>query len=121
MDHSPKTKPWTVARVVHELIAVWFGSVHITSTVRAITLRPNLHLADKRIQTACVALFDLCERPEYIDILRQEIEHTGWEEFDKSGGKLFPLMDSFMKESARLCPIESGTVFQHFPFQFSLL
>lgn len=44
-----------------------------------------------------------------MEILRQEVQQTGWEEFDKSGGKLFPLMDSFMKESARLQPIESGT------------
>ena len=33
MENSPKTKPWSVKRVVHELIALWFGSVHITSTV----------------------------------------------------------------------------------------
>ncbi|KAG8162289.1 hypothetical protein KVR01_008054 [Diaporthe batatas] len=89
MQYSPQEKPWSVRRVVHELIAVWFGSVHITST------------------TACVALFDLCEHPEYVDILRQEVEQTGWEAFYKSGGTLFPLMDSFMKESARLHPIES--------------
>ncbi|KAI1423599.1 cytochrome P450 [Xylaria sp. FL1777] len=89
METSPKTRPWTVQRVIHELIAVWFGSVHITST------------------TACFALFDLCLHPEYIQPLREEIDRTTWEGFDKSGGKLFPLMDSFMKESARLTPVES--------------
>lgn len=41
-------------------------------------------------------------------MLRDEIEKTGWQAFDKSGGKTFPLMDSFMKESARLTPVESG-------------
>jgi cytochrome P450 len=90
MENSPKTKPWSVKRVVHELIALWFGSVHITST------------------TACFVLFDLCSHPEYIEPLRQEFEATGWEAFQKSGGKLLPLMDSFMKESARLTPVESG-------------
>ncbi|KAI1130043.1 cytochrome P450 [Nemania abortiva] len=89
MDTSPKTKPWTVQRVIHELMAVWFGSVHITST------------------TTCFALFDLCLHPEYLDPLRKEIESTTWEAFEKSGGNLFPLMDSFMKESARLTPVES--------------
>jgi hypothetical protein len=36
MQYSPQSeeKAWSVSRVVHELIAVWFGSVHITSTVR---------------------------------------------------------------------------------------
>ncbi|KAK8051626.1 GMC oxidoreductase [Apiospora rasikravindrae] len=66
METSPKVKPWTVQRVIHELIAVWFGSVHITST------------------------------------------NTTWDAFDASGGQLFPLMDSFMKESARVTPVESA-------------
>ncbi|KAH0598468.1 hypothetical protein MHUMG1_03766 [Metarhizium humberi] len=92
MDHAPRHKPWGVMRVVHELIAVWFGSVHIAST------------------TACAAIYDLCDRPEYVDILREELEQTGWEAFDKAGGQILPLMDSFLKESARLNPIESGTI-----------
>ncbi|KAJ2995163.1 hypothetical protein NUW58_g1353 [Xylaria curta] len=103
MDHCPKHKPWGVTRIVHELIAVWFGSVHIAST------------------TACAAVFDLCDHPDLVDILRQEIEHTGWLEFDKSGGQILPLMDSFMKESARLNPIESVSTRRKVlrPFHFS--
>lgn len=97
MDHCPKHKPWGVTRIVHELIAVWFGSVHIAST------------------TACAAAFDLCDHPDMVDILRQEIEHTGWLEFDRSGGQILPLMDSFMKESARLNPIESGIYKRNIP------
>ncbi|KAI1824544.1 cytochrome P450 [Xylaria intraflava] len=103
METSPKTKPWSVQRVIHELIAVWFGSVHITST------------------TACFALFDLCLHKEYIQPLREEIERTTWEAFDESGGKLFPLLDSFMKESARLTPVESVSTRRKAlkPFQLS--
>ncbi|XXH01354.1 pre-mRNA-splicing factor rse1 [Hypoxylon texense] len=103
MDHSPRHKPWGVTRIVHELIAVWFGSVHIAST------------------TACAAIFDLCDHPEFVDILRQEISHTGWERFDKAGGQILPLMDSFMKESARLNPIESVSSRRKVlkPFRFS--
>ncbi|KAI0112996.1 putative cytochrome P450 [Daldinia grandis] len=88
MDNSPKTKPWTVQRVVHELVALWYGSVHITSV------------------SACLTLFDLCNYEEYAQPLRNEIKNTGWECFDKSGGRLFPLMDSFIKESVRLNPVE---------------
>ncbi|EXU99694.1 cytochrome P450 [Metarhizium robertsii] len=103
MDHAPRHKPWGVMRVVHELIAVWFGSVHIAST------------------TACAAIYDLCDRPEYVDILREEIEQTGWEAFDKAGGQILPLMDSFLKESARLNPIESVSTRRKVlkPFHFS--
>ncbi|KAI1156561.1 putative cytochrome P450 [Nemania diffusa] len=103
MDHCPKHRPWGVTRIVHELIAVWFGSVHIAST------------------TACAAVFDLCDHPDLVDILRQEIEHTGWAKFDESSGQILPLMDSFMKESARLNPIESVSTRRKVlkPFHFS--
>jgi hypothetical protein len=33
METSPKNAPWTPKRVVHELMAIWFGSVHAVSTV----------------------------------------------------------------------------------------
>jgi hypothetical protein len=34
MECSPKQKPWSAQRIVHELMALWFGSVHVLSTVR---------------------------------------------------------------------------------------
>ncbi|RDL36451.1 Cytochrome P450 [Venustampulla echinocandica] len=83
------TRPWAAERVVHELIALWFGSVHITST------------------TACFVLHDLCLHPEYIPLIRKDIERSGWESFDQSKGQEFPLLDSFMKESSRLNPVEA--------------
>ncbi|UKZ75705.1 hypothetical protein TrVFT333_003397 [Trichoderma virens FT-333] len=64
MECSPRSKPWSAERIVHELMALWFGSVHITSTYR-------------------------------VDGIRE------------IGGKTFPLLDSFMKESARMNPVES--------------
>ncbi|KAJ3579133.1 hypothetical protein NPX13_g1438 [Xylaria arbuscula] len=89
MENSPKSNPWSAERIVHELMALWFGSVHITST------------------TTCFAIHDLCLRPEYIPILRQEIESTGWDSFDQFGGQTFALLDSFIKESARTTPVEA--------------
>lgn len=38
IENSPKSRPWSVTRVVHELMALWFGSVHITATVRKLNL-----------------------------------------------------------------------------------
>ncbi|PQE04900.1 cytochrome P450 protein [Rutstroemia sp. NJR-2017a BBW] len=83
------TKAWNAERIVHELIALWFGSVHITST------------------TAFFVLQDLCLHPEYIPMIRQDIERVGWDSFDQSKGRDYPLLDSFMKESSRLNPVES--------------
>lgn len=35
IETAPKNKPWSANRVVHELMALWFGSVHILTTVSA--------------------------------------------------------------------------------------
>lgn len=33
METAPRQAPWSAERIVHELMAVWFGSVHVVSTV----------------------------------------------------------------------------------------
>jgi hypothetical protein len=35
METSPRQNPWSPQRVVYELMAIWFGSVHAISTVRS--------------------------------------------------------------------------------------
>ncbi|KAF2832236.1 cytochrome P450 [Ophiobolus disseminans] len=89
METSPKNAPWTPKRVVHELMAIWFGSVHAVST------------------TVTFAIHDLCIHPEYVEPLRRECQ-TQYADFERTGaGTALPLLDSFIKESARLTPVES--------------
>jgi len=90
METSPKNAPWTPQRVVHELMAIWFGSVHAVST------------------TVTFAIHDLCLHPEYVEPLRKECE-AQYADFEQAGTGL-PLLDSFIKESARLTPVESRTI-----------
>jgi len=33
IETAPKQNPWSAERVIYELMAIWFGSVHILSTV----------------------------------------------------------------------------------------
>ncbi|KNG49002.1 cytochrome p450 [Stemphylium lycopersici] len=87
METSPKNAPWTPQRVVHELMAIWFGSVHAVST------------------TVTFAIHDLCLHPEYVAPLREECK-AQYADFERVGTGL-PLLDSFIKESARLTPVES--------------
>ncbi|POS73986.1 ent-kaurene oxidase [Diaporthe helianthi] len=87
METSPRSRPRTPERIVHELMAIWFGSVH------AITA------------TTTFAIHDLCLHPEYVQTLRQEL-HAEYGEFERTSRGL-PLLDSFIKESARLTPVES--------------
>jgi cytochrome P450 len=88
MESSPRSKPWPAERIVHELMALWFGSVHIVTT--------NL----------CFAVHDLCLHPEFYAPLRKELESGEWEIFEQTG-KGLPLLDSFLKESGRTTPTES--------------
>ncbi|KAI0502862.1 cytochrome P450 [Xylaria bambusicola] len=87
METSPTQKPWSATRIVHELMAIWFGSVHALST------------------TITFAIHDLCLHPEYVEPLRAELFH-GHGSFTHTAQGL-PLLDSFIKESARLTPVES--------------
>lgn len=93
METSPKNAPWTPQRVVHELMAIWFGSVHAVST------------------TVTFAIHDLCLHPEYVEPLRAECE-AQYDDFERTGTGL-PLLDSFIKESARLTPVESRKSLLH--------
>ncbi|KAI0019487.1 cytochrome P450 [Xylariomycetidae sp. FL0641] len=87
METAPRQNPWSAERIIYELMAIWFGSVHILST------------------TIVFAIQDLCIHPEYVEPLRRELK-TSYCEFERTGQGL-PLLDSFLKESARLTPVES--------------
>lgn len=87
MDTSPKNALKTPERIVHELMAIWFGSVHPVAV------------------TVTVAIEDLCLHPEYVEPLRAECT-AQYADFERTGTGL-PLLDSFIKESARITPVES--------------
>ncbi|KAI0867248.1 cytochrome P450 [Hypoxylon argillaceum] len=88
IDTAPAHLNWGPRRVTYEIIAIWFGSVHALSA------------------TATYMLFDLGENPDYIELLREEVESSEFDNFLKTT-KGLPLLDSFIKESSRLSPIES--------------
>ncbi|KAI0890679.1 cytochrome P450 [Annulohypoxylon maeteangense] len=88
IDTAPANLEWGPRRITYEIIAIWFGSVHALSA------------------TVTYVLFDLCAHPEYVGILRKEVESSAFDEFMKTT-KGLPLLDSFIKESSRLNPIEA--------------
>ncbi|OTA70053.1 cytochrome P450 [Hypoxylon sp. EC38] len=95
IDTAPKQNPWSAERVIYELMAIWFGS------------------------TIVYVIHDLCLHPEYVEPLRHELE-VSYAEFERTGQGL-PLLDSFIKESARLTPVESMSLRRCAlqPFHFS--
>ncbi|KAI9879025.1 MAG: hypothetical protein M1830_009824 [Pleopsidium flavum] len=90
IDSSPRKDPWTAEKIVQETLALWFGSVH------------------QMAMTFVYALYDLCNHPEYIAPLRAEMDFVGtdwWMKLDQ-----MTLLDSFMKESARMNPSDSISI-----------
>ncbi|KAI4865980.1 cytochrome P450 [Hypoxylon rubiginosum] len=90
IDTSPKSKPWTPGRMAFEVMAIWFGSVQGLAT------------------TLTFAIYSMCENPEYICPLREEIGSPASGNFFSEGDGL-PLLDSFLKECSRWTPVESVT------------
>lgn len=77
------------------------------SAIRATDHTSPDHALLKAHQTTCFAVHDLCLHPEYIVPLRKELESPQWAAFERTG-KGLPLLDSFIKESARTIHVESS-------------
>lgn len=88
INTTPKREAWSTERLVGEIMAVWYGSLH------------TLAIA------STYALVDLFSRPEYVEPLRKELLSPAFDSF-KSTSEGLPVMDSFLKESARLSAFES--------------
>ena len=57
------------------------------------------------------ALYNLCKHPEYLQPLREEITASGGVQLNHQNNQL-PLLDSSLKETARLNPVTIFTVLQ---------
>ena len=55
-------------------------------------------------QLISFTLYNLCKHPEYLGALREEILRSGEVRFNHQNSEL-PLLDSFLKETARLHPV----------------
>ncbi|KAL7938508.1 cytochrome P450 [Trichoderma chlorosporum] len=80
---SPRKNPWAPAKIVSEIMAVWFGSVH------------------QLAMTSTYAIQDLCLHPEYVEPLKMEIRDYFYAENPPRDVDRLPLLDSFIKESVR--------------------
>ncbi|KAF2756329.1 cytochrome P450, partial [Pseudovirgaria hyperparasitica] len=84
---ADKVDPWSAERVTHEMIALWFGAMHsVTSTLNYV-------------------IQDLCLHSEYVTPLRMELESAAFKAFEATGEGL-PLLESFIKESQRMNPLD---------------
>jgi cytochrome P450 len=92
LESAPSRIQRTPKGVAHELMAIWFAAFHPISV------------------TITYALQDLILHPSYLDPIRAEIFDSAQAVHFLKTGTGFPLLDSFIKESARLSPVESQSV-----------
>lgn len=84
IDTSPRKNPWSPARMIGEIMAVWFSTIH------------------QLAMTTTYVIQDLCLHGEYITPLRREVhEHVAARADAAISVEELPLLDSFIKESVR--------------------
>lgn len=89
IDTNPRKKPWSAEKIIQVLLGLWFASVHQLAI------------------SVVYALEDICSHPEYIEPLREEIRQHADSDGSNANLEDMPLIDSFLKESARLRPSDS--------------
>lgn len=80
-----KRSEWPVTKIISVILGMWFASIH------------------QPVLTLIYAINDLCFHPEYVDILREELNSLRLGESLES----LHMLDAFLKESARLSPSDS--------------
>ena len=102
VDTSPRSRPWTVERMIGEIVAVWFSSVHQLAMVDVVSTSASSTVWLRLRKSTVFAIEDLCTFSEFVDPLREE---AGRQPVSADG---MPLLDSFLKESARFSSIDAG-------------
>ncbi|KAL9122062.1 MAG: hypothetical protein Q9187_001387, partial [Circinaria calcarea] len=93
-------------------IMTWSGAVKKLASFLTPVVEKYLHQDVENYQdqpALSYAIYNLCEYPEYIKPLRREIE-TMFQGPEKNYYKHMPLLESFLRESARLSPLDALSV-----------
>ena len=106
LEASKDSSFWTPLAIAQTILGVWFAASHQPwivgkaihlQTVERLNSRQNLHFV----------FLELCARPEYVELIRGEIEAKNGR-LDHETICQLPILDSFIKESVRLNPLDKG-------------
>lgn len=103
VDTTPDRATWSSPRLVGEIMAAWYGSLHTLSI------------------SMTNALIDLYSHPDYIESLRREVQGPMFTDFVKGNVEGLPEIDSFLRESVRNNAFEATIIRRQAlqPFTFS--
>lgn len=108
IETSPRKHPWTGERMMGEILALWFGSVHQLAMVGGIQ-GSDVGSSSKAegSQATTFAIHDLCLHPHWQDELRRELVQSSLPS-TTSGLENLVLLDAFVRESTRLSASDAG-------------
>ncbi|KAK6860581.1 hypothetical protein PG995_004217 [Apiospora arundinis] len=125
IDTAPKKAAWSVHRIVGEVMGIWYGSVHtlgiVSTSLSPITDADSLSNPSFALNKGVTyALHDIYSHPECMDPIIQELKNTNLDAFSGAPHEL-PVLDSVLKESARLSAFECTGIRRKAlePFTFS--
>jgi len=108
IESSRESSYWTPDLLIQAIIGIWFAASHQPWIVRSrLHHKRNIHANQQ--QNLHFMFLELCTRPSYIQLLRSEIDAQ--ESLDYAHISKMPIVDSFMKESVRLNPLDTSTSF----------
>ena len=105
MEASKESSYWTPIAVVQALLGIWFAASHqpwIVCNAACVLVQTLI-----QIQNLHFVFLELCSRPEYIELIREEIKEVE-DRLDCETVCRLPLLDSFIKESVRLNPLDKS-------------
>ncbi|PQE02871.1 cytochrome P450 protein [Rutstroemia sp. NJR-2017a BBW] len=103
-ESSSTPQQRTVTRIVQQIIALIFASAHQLPLVRQVTSS-----IPSDIYVLVFVIYNLCLHPEYIPPLTTELENM-LSLPQSAHYKNTPLLESFLRESARMNPLDSVSI-----------
>ena len=105
LEASADSKYWTHSLVIQAILGIWFAASHQPWIVGHIDSHGNVLLLTF-CQNLHFVFLELCARPEYVEMINQEIRAAGKLDYEKIDR--LPVLDSFVKESVRLNPLDKS-------------
>ena len=105
VEASAESKYWNHNNLIQAVIGLWFAASHQPWIVSFQHCIRSFIIADWS-QNLHFAFLELCARPEFADLIYDEIKSVGalnLENIDR-----LPILDSFIKESVRINPLDKS-------------
>ena len=105
LEASKDSKYWTHSLIIQALLGIWFAASHQPWIVRLVVCS-RIVLLLIFCQNLHFVFLELCARPAYVEMIYQEIRTAG--DLNYEGIDRLPILDSFIKESVRLNPLDKS-------------